>query len=86
MQPQAAEEGKSFVDEINFWSTEYPILRFHFGWIFNAYTIFRPFFMKIFVKYLRYSIDKMALQFLITPMDEVITGYIFVQVSFDLSH
>ena len=42
--------------------------------------------MKIFVKYLRYSIDKMALQFLITPMDEVITGYIFVQVSFDLSH
>ena len=53
---------------------------------FNAYLISSPFLMKIHVKYFRHDSYKMTLQILTTPIDEVIIGFIFVQVSTAYSH
>ena len=60
------------------------ILWFHFGWIFNAYPISRPFLMKIHVKYLRHDSHKITFKILTMTIDEVIIGSIFVYVSVDL--
>ena len=78
-------EGRSFDHKLNLClKHRIASILLLFEWIFNAYPISRPFLMKICVKYLRYDSYKITLQMLTTPMDEVVIGSTFIQVSNEL--
>ena len=85
LQHQRAEEERTFDKEIKLClkhRISY-VLWFHFGLIFNAYSISCPFLMKICVKDLRHDSYKIALHILTKTIDEVIIGSIIAQASTD---
>ena len=71
MQPRIAKEGRSFDNKLNLCLKHRMvyILWFHFGWIFNAYPISRPFLMKIRVKYLKNDNHKITFHILTTTIE-----------------